>query len=168
MTSTIFEAVKASGVRALVSAGWGGLGGKDVPDNVFILGNVPHDWLFTKVSRSLPRAKLWMCLLPVVNLTYPLYFWKVSAVCHHGGAGTCSVGLLNGKATIVGKQNVYDRPFGPDVPHPIQKLIVYARGSYSALLRRSAVLGRDGVQSSSRSDVRPLGFATPSILPFQY
>jgi sterol 3beta-glucosyltransferase len=34
---TIMEAVKKSGVRALVSAGWGGLGGADVPDEVFIL-----------------------------------------------------------------------------------------------------------------------------------
>jgi sterol 3beta-glucosyltransferase len=37
MTETIMEAVKKSGVRALVSAGWGGLGGADVPDEVFIL-----------------------------------------------------------------------------------------------------------------------------------
>jgi hypothetical protein len=37
------EAVKESGVRALVSAGWGGLGGADVPDEVFILkgGTIP-------------------------------------------------------------------------------------------------------------------------------
>ncbi len=34
---TIFEAVKSAGVRALVSAGWGGLGGSDIPDEVFIL-----------------------------------------------------------------------------------------------------------------------------------
>ncbi|KAL7410756.1 hypothetical protein BDY24DRAFT_398395 [Mrakia frigida] len=73
MSQTIFDAVKASGVRALVSAGWGGLGGASIPDNVFILGNVPHDWLFTKVS----------------------------AVCHHGGAGTTAIGLLNGRPTIV-------------------------------------------------------------------
>jgi sterol 3beta-glucosyltransferase len=37
MIETIMEAVKKSGVRALVSAGWGGLGGADVPDEVFIL-----------------------------------------------------------------------------------------------------------------------------------
>ena len=30
-------AVKKAGVRALVSAGWGGLGGVDVPAEVFIL-----------------------------------------------------------------------------------------------------------------------------------
>lgn len=64
----IFEAVRKSGVRALVSAGWGGLGGTKIPEEVFILGNVPHDWLFTKVS----------------------------AVVHHGGAGTCAIGLRLG------------------------------------------------------------------------
>ena len=38
MTKTIFDAVRASNVRALVSAGWGGLGGEEVPEGVFILG----------------------------------------------------------------------------------------------------------------------------------
>ncbi|KAL7411250.1 hypothetical protein BDY24DRAFT_397194 [Mrakia frigida] len=73
MTRTIFDAVRTSNVRALVSAGWGGLGGEEIPEGVFILGNVPHDWLFTKVF----------------------------AVCHHGGAGTTAAGLLNGRPTIV-------------------------------------------------------------------
>ncbi|WVQ94968.1 hypothetical protein IAU59_002059 [Kwoniella sp. CBS 9459] len=76
MTKTIFEAVEGAGVRALVSAGWGGLGGCDVPKNVFILeGNIPHDWLFAD--------------------------GRVSAVCHHGGAGTTAIGLRNGLPTIV-------------------------------------------------------------------
>ncbi|WVR09693.1 hypothetical protein IAU60_006768 [Kwoniella sp. DSM 27419] len=76
MTKTIFEAVEAAGVRALVSAGWGGLGGCDVPESVHILeGNIPHDWLFAER--------------------------RVSAVCHHGGAGTTAIGLRNGLPTIV-------------------------------------------------------------------
>ncbi|KAG9243489.1 hypothetical protein BJ878DRAFT_510508 [Calycina marina] len=72
-TKMIFEAVEKAGVRALVSKGWGGLGDDDVPDNVFMLENTPHDWLFPKVS----------------------------AVVHHGGAGTTAIGLKCGKPTMV-------------------------------------------------------------------
>ncbi|KUJ08881.1 UDP-Glycosyltransferase/glycogen phosphorylase [Mollisia scopiformis] len=75
MTKLIFEAVKKAGVRALVSKGWGGLGADDlgIPDGVFMLGNVPHDWLFQHVS----------------------------CVVHHGGAGTTAAGIATGKPTIV-------------------------------------------------------------------
>ena len=38
MTKTIFDAVERTGVRALVSAGWSDIGGDNVPDDVFILG----------------------------------------------------------------------------------------------------------------------------------
>lgn len=72
-TKLILEAVKKAGVRALVSKGWSNVGGKDVPDNVFLLGNVPHDWLFQHVS----------------------------AVVHHGGAGTCAIGLALGRPTVI-------------------------------------------------------------------
>lgn len=73
MTRVILEATAKAGVRALLSVGWGGLGLKNVPPHIFLLGNVPHDWLFTKVF----------------------------AVCHHGGAGTTAIGLQLGKPTIV-------------------------------------------------------------------
>jgi len=75
MTKLIFEAVKNSGVRALVSKGWGGLGADamGIPDGVFMLGNVPHDWLFQHVS----------------------------CVVHHGGAGTTAAGIATGKPTVV-------------------------------------------------------------------
>ncbi|KAF2224098.1 hypothetical protein BDZ85DRAFT_195483 [Elsinoe ampelina] len=73
-TKLIFEAVKLSGVRALVSKGWGGFGGKgDAPEGVFMLENTPHDWLF-------PRC---------------------AAVVHHGGAGTSAIGLKCGKPTVI-------------------------------------------------------------------
>lgn len=73
-TSLIFEAVAKAGVRALVSKGWGGLGGEiNTPDNVFMLENTPHDWLFPRVS----------------------------AVVHHGGAGTTAIGLKCGKPTMI-------------------------------------------------------------------
>ncbi|KAM7219278.1 hypothetical protein V8F06_005314 [Rhypophila decipiens] len=75
LTRKILDAVSSSGVRALVSKGWGGLGADDVglPEGVFMLGNVPHDWLFQHVS----------------------------AVVHHGGAGTSAAGIKAGKPTVV-------------------------------------------------------------------
>jgi len=73
-TKLIFNAVKLAGVRALVSKGWGGLGDeKNTPDNIHMLGNVPHDWLF-------PKCK---------------------AVVHHGGAGTTAAGLKMGLPTMI-------------------------------------------------------------------
>ena len=73
-TSLIFEGVKKAGVRALVSKGWGGLGDEsNTPDNIYMLENTPHDWLFPRVS----------------------------AVVHHGGAGTTAIGLKCGKPTLI-------------------------------------------------------------------
>ena len=75
MTKLIFEAVKKTGQRAIVSKGWGGFGADalGIPEGVFMLGNVPHDWLFNYVS----------------------------CVVHHGGAGTTAAGIALGKPTVV-------------------------------------------------------------------
>ena len=75
-----------AGVRALVSKGWGRLGSRDfhLPEIVFLLDNVPHSWLFEHVS----------------------------AVVHHGGAGTTAAGLAAGKSTVV-------VPFFGDVGDPL-------------------------------------------------
>lgn len=75
MTKLIFEAVKQMGQRALVSKGWGGFGADalGIPEGVFMLGNVPHDWLFKHVS----------------------------CVVHHGGAGTTAAGIALGKPTVI-------------------------------------------------------------------
>ncbi len=40
LTKLIFEVVKKSGQRALVSKGWEGSGANNVPAGVFMLGNV--------------------------------------------------------------------------------------------------------------------------------
>ena len=75
MTELIFEAIKKSGQRALVSKGWGGFGAEEIgiPRNVFMVGNCPHDWLFKRVS----------------------------CVVHHGGAGTTAAGIALGRPTVV-------------------------------------------------------------------
>jgi len=73
-TNLIFDAVKIAGCRALVSKGWGGFGSNaDCPENVFMIDNCPHDWLF-------PRC---------------------AAVVHHGGAGTTAIGLKCAIPTMI-------------------------------------------------------------------
>ncbi|CAK9780585.1 UDP-Glycosyltransferase/glycogen phosphorylase [Cutaneotrichosporon oleaginosum] len=70
----ILNTVARTGIRALISAGWADLGADNLPPGVHVIrGNVPHDWLFARVS----------------------------AVCHHGGAGTTAAGLALGAPTIV-------------------------------------------------------------------
>ncbi|GAB7349365.1 hypothetical protein MBLNU459_g8492t2 [Dothideomycetes sp. NU459] len=101
MTELIFKAVRKTGQRILLSQGWGGIGVDELrsPDGVFILGNVPHDWLFKHVS----------------------------CVVHHGGAGTTAAGIAAGRPTLV-VPFFGDQPFwgamvaragaGPDpIPH---------------------------------------------------
>jgi UDP:flavonoid glycosyltransferase YjiC (YdhE family) len=73
LTKLIFDAVKLAKVRAIVSKGWGGVGAGDVPDDVYLVGNCPHDWLFQQVS----------------------------CVVHHGGAGTTAAGIALGRPTVV-------------------------------------------------------------------
>lgn len=74
LTSMILEAVRACGVRAIVSRGWSKLGG-DMPstDEVLFIDDCPHEWLFQHVS----------------------------AVVHHGGAGTTACGLRNACPTFI-------------------------------------------------------------------
>ncbi|QRV87062.1 glycosyltransferase family 1 protein [Ceratobasidium sp. AG-Ba] len=98
ITQSVLEAISLCGVRALVSPGWGGLDKALIDSagsNIFTLGNVPHDWLFERVS----------------------------AVCHHGGAGTTAIGLRCGKLTIIvpffGDQ-VARRGAGPPPIYPKQ------------------------------------------------
>ena len=101
MTKLIFQAARKTGKRVLLSKGWGGMGADElrIPDGVFMLGNVPHDWLFKHVS----------------------------CVVHHGGAGTTAAGIAAGRPTLV-VPFFGDQPFwgdmiaragaGPDpIPH---------------------------------------------------
>lgn len=75
LTRIVFEAIVKTGQRALVNKGWGniGAGEAEIPQNVFMVGSCPHDWLFQYVS----------------------------CVVHHGGAGTTAAGLALGRPTII-------------------------------------------------------------------
>ncbi|KEH29080.1 UDP-glucose:sterol 3-O-glucosyltransferase [Medicago truncatula] len=100
MTEIIVEALETTGQRGIISKGWGGLGDLTEPkDSIYLLDNVPHDWLFLHCK----------------------------AVVHHGGAGTTAAGLKAACPTTIvpffGDQpfwgeRVHDRGVGPP-PIPI-------------------------------------------------
>ena len=70
----ILEALETSGRRAVVLAGWGGLGqATPLPDHVYLAESVPHSWLFPRMA----------------------------AVVHHGGAGTTGATFRSGVPAIV-------------------------------------------------------------------
>ncbi|KAI9909569.1 hypothetical protein PsorP6_014822 [Peronosclerospora sorghi] len=74
VTKMIIEAATQANVRVLIQSSWSDMAGNlTIPDNIFFLKSCPHNWL-------MPR---------------------VSAVMHHGGAGTTAAGLLAGKPTFI-------------------------------------------------------------------
>jgi sterol 3beta-glucosyltransferase len=72
-TKVVLDTLRLAGQRGVLATGWGGLSAQpDTPD-VFFVEAVPHDWLFPRVS----------------------------AVVHHGGAGTTGAGLRAGRPTVI-------------------------------------------------------------------
>lgn len=69
----VLDALRATGQRAVINAGWGGLELGDLPDTVALVDGMPHAWLFQHVR----------------------------AVVHHGGAGTTAAGIRAGVPSIV-------------------------------------------------------------------
>ncbi|KAJ6851427.1 sterol 3-beta-glucosyltransferase UGT80A2 [Iris pallida] len=89
MTQIIVEALDITGQRGIINKGWGGLGNLAEPkESVYLLDNVPHDWLFLQCK----------------------------AVVHHGGAGTTAAGLKAACPTAV-VPFFGDQPFWGDRVH---------------------------------------------------
>ena len=72
-TELLVQALTRSGQRGILFSGSFGISQAEVPDEVFTLSEVPHDWLFPRMA----------------------------AVVHHGGAGTTAAGLHAGVPTII-------------------------------------------------------------------
>lgn len=73
MTDLVLTALERSGKRGVLATGWGGLANRQMPAHVYVLDAAPHDWLFPRMT----------------------------AVVHHGGAGTTAAGLRAGVPTVI-------------------------------------------------------------------
>ena len=69
----VLEALAKSGQRGVIATGWGGMNVMKIPDNVIVIDSAPHGWLFPRMS----------------------------AVVHHGGAGTTAEGLRAGIPSVI-------------------------------------------------------------------
>jgi len=72
ITSILVEAVQRVGARAIIHAGWAGLG-DELPDEFLSIDYAPYDWLFERMA----------------------------AVVHHGGSGTSGLAFRSGVPSLV-------------------------------------------------------------------
>ena len=72
-TGLVLKALARAGQRGVLLTGWGGLSQSDLPDDVFKIESIPHEWLFPRMT----------------------------AVVHHGGAGTTGAGLRAGVPSAI-------------------------------------------------------------------
>lgn len=73
LVEIILQALRRSGMRGVLLRGWAGLESADLPESVYLLDSAPHSWLFPRMT----------------------------AVVHHGGAGTTAAGLRAGRSTVI-------------------------------------------------------------------
>lgn len=66
-------ALRRAGLRGVLLTGWGGLSSNDSSDDILVVDEVPHGWLFPRMA----------------------------AIVHHGGAGTTGTTLESGTPSIV-------------------------------------------------------------------
>lgn len=148
----VTEAVRRARVRAVLLTGWGGMRDIADGDDVLVVDQVPHSWLFPRVA----------------------------AVVHHGGAGTTAAAARAGVPSVVVPHGV-DQPFwGNRIaalgvgPRPLPRSALSVRSLATALRttltdhgmrERAAVLGgriaaEDGIATAVELVGRDLGRAT--------
>ncbi|KAE8662359.1 Sterol 3-beta-glucosyltransferase UGT80A2 [Hibiscus syriacus] len=143
MTQIIVDALEQTGQRGIINKGWGGLGNlAENKDFVYLLDNVPHDWLFLQCK----------------------------AVVHHGGAGTTAAGLKAACPTTIvpffGDQpfwgeRVHARGVGPS-PIPVEefsllklvdaiKFMLHPKVKEKAIELAKAMESEDGVTGAVKA-----------------
>ncbi|MBB3666079.1 sterol 3beta-glucosyltransferase [Prauserella sediminis] len=123
----VSEAVRRAGVRAVLASGGGGLRLEEQVDDVFVVDQVPHDWLFPRVA----------------------------AVVHAGGAGTTGAAVAAGRPQVgcffhveqrFWAQRLHAMGLAPE-PIPVRDL---AADTLSEAIRRAAT---DVARSRRAEDV---------------
>ncbi|KAL6871438.1 hypothetical protein ACP4OV_014267 [Aristida adscensionis] len=148
LTKIIVEALEITGQRGIINKGWGGLGNlEESKEFVYVLDNVPHDWLFLQCK----------------------------AVVHHGGAGTTAAGLKAACPTTIvpffGDQffwgsMVHARGLGAP-PVPVEQLQLHSlvdaikfmidpKVKERAVELASAIESEDGVDGAVKSFLKHL------------
>ena len=126
----VLEALRQTGQRALVFSGWAGMEKTDLPESVLMIDSTPHTWLFPRMS----------------------------AVVHHGGAGTTAAGLRAGIPSIVipfhgdqpfWGQRIAELSVGPP-PIPRRKLTAERLAQALALVRDDQAIQQHAVELGAR------------------
>lgn len=73
LAKTVIAAFAATGQRAVFCSGWGDIAQAEMPDSIYRIREVPHDWLLPQMAGAV----------------------------HHGGAGTTAATLRSGIPSIV-------------------------------------------------------------------
>lgn len=82
LTQLVIEAVTLAKERAVFATGWGSLADVTLPDTIYKVDSIPHDWLFPQMA----------------------------AAVHHGGAGTTAATLRAGIPSLI-IPHIMDQPF---------------------------------------------------------
>lgn len=73
IATIVIETLRRTGQRGIMQRGWGNVLPQQMPDYIYLAGDIPHDWL-------LPQA---------------------AAMIHHGGAGTTAAALRAGLPAVI-------------------------------------------------------------------
>jgi sterol 3beta-glucosyltransferase len=132
LTATVAAARRQAGVRMVIQAGWADLGSAlHADDEVLVIGEAPHDWLFPRMA----------------------------AVVHRAGAGTTAAGLRAGVPTV-GVPMITDQPFWTKRVHALgagPKAVPYKSLSAESLgAAISDAVSRDSYRSRAQAVARQL------------
>jgi UDP:flavonoid glycosyltransferase YjiC (YdhE family) len=127
LTKEVVRALENCGQRGILLTGWGAITHESLPETIFAIDEVPHDWLFPRVA----------------------------AVVHHGGSGTIGAGLRAGLPSLIvpfigdqsfwGRQ-IFTRGLGP---RPLE----YTRLSAEALAQAITTMVTDQAMRKRAAEV---------------